>query len=159
MLATALMTFSACSDDDSSSSTPAAGGGSGGGGSNISAESMSVKIDGLSKTFEDVFGVEVFGTISLIGSDNSSSGYPQLTISLNDTLPTGTYSFPGSGLPSMTFTNDSTSTYITSSGSISILTNDAANDRVTGTFNVGMTNASNPSNTINLTEGQFNISY
>ena len=81
MLANAIICFTACSDDDDDTA-PAAGGGTGGGGNNA-AEMMSVKIDGTSKTFDSVFGANVFGTITLIGSDNTASGYPQITISIH----------------------------------------------------------------------------
>jgi len=154
IFAIAFMPMISCSDDDSDS-----GPSSGGNGGNIAAESMSVKIDGTTKTFGDVFGVSTFGNITLVGSDNTTSTYPLLSISLSDTTNAGTYSLPAQGLyPAINFQKDSASILFTSGGSLEIISHDKSNKQVIGRFDVSLSQFGS-STKVNLTDGKFNISY
>ncbi len=81
------------------------------------------------------------------------------SLSIDDTLEPGTYPMVQGQLFRLTHTDDNFATsYLSTSGSVTIVTHDMTNDKITGFYNCTLTRA-NPAATKTVTNAEFNIDY
>ncbi|WP_165764599.1 DUF6252 family protein [Flavobacterium cyanobacteriorum] len=101
--------------------------------------------------FPDVISLSEFGILSLSG--NAIDPMRSLQLVLNANITPGTYSL-GFGVPTASI-NIGTTLYTANTGSLTVISN--ANGWIKGTFSFNGVNQLNPSNTISITEGSFNV--
>lgn len=80
-------------------------------------------------------------------------------LSVADNLTPGTYSMGSNAPCNLVHSDDNNATsYSSSIGTITIVTNDTVNDKLSGTYNCTLTRES-PAGTKTVTNGEFNIDY
>lgn len=118
-------------------------------------KSFYMKVDGVAYTG---LGSSTQHTSGLI-LFSSFDGTQNFSLRFDDTLAVGTYTM-GPNLPvRLVHTDDNYATsYVSDPGTLSIVSHDTVNDRITGTFNCTLVRTS-PASTKALTNGEFNIQY
>lgn len=113
------------------------------------------KVDGIAFSTINASWQHNAGTISYSGY----SGSQTFTLTMWDTLMPGTYTM-GYGQPTRLFHTDDNyvTSYISDPGTLTIVSHDTVNDRISGTFNCTLSR-SNPASTKAVTNGEFNIQY
>jgi len=95
----------------------------------------------------------------VIAADAIVDGNTNFAIYTNDELMPGTYAIDGNTQFDIIHSDDNNATYYAStSGSVTVLTHDTVNDRMTGTFNCTLTRTT-PAATKTGTNGAFTINY
>lgn len=113
------------------------------------------KVDGVAFNPTSSSWQNAAGTIMY----NVYDGTQTYSLSIWDTLMPGNYTM-GYGQPTRFFhTDDNYATsYISDPGTLTIVSHDTVNNRISGTFNCTLTR-SNPASTKAVTNGEFNFQY
>jgi hypothetical protein len=117
---------------------------------------FSLTVNGVNTVPPTVDAQEVGGVIACNATLNATTTYTLVT---EDALMPGTYPIDGDTQFDLIHSDDNNATYYAStSGSVTILTHDTVNNRMSGTYNCILTRSS-PAATKTVTNGQFNFSY
>jgi|GEM_PF-4217190 len=161
-------------DDDNNNSTsstntnstpaPGTGGGAGTGGGTgsggIPQNSMKATFDGVTTSFPTVTGTMSTTGSTIIITGLSANTYPQLTISIADSIMKDTFNYPiMPGEPYVLYNTDANTSYYPERGEFILRTIDTTRKLVNGRFNITLKNFNNPNDSIELTDGQFNKFY
>lgn len=119
-------------------------------------DNFSLTIDG---TDFDPAAVIVQHNGGFIQAQAGTASEMYFALSIDDTLEPGTYQILPGQLFRLSHTDDNFMTsYLSTSGSVTIVTHDMAADKISGFYNCTLTRA-NPAATKTVTNGEFNIDY
>ncbi|WP_213520801.1 DUF6252 family protein [Nonlabens sp.] len=120
-----------------------------GGGS--SSNSFNANVDGVALNPQTVAAVDSSGVILVSGSNSSAA----ITLSIPVAVTPGSYSFASSGDYTATYTTSGGASATSVTGTLEVVTADAAASTLSGTFNF----VTGPPNNFDITNGAFSVSY
>lgn len=146
VLCSMLVLATACKKEDNEPTTESSG---------PILKTFYMKVDGVAFTPTSSSWQHTAGTIMYSGYD----GTQQFSLSIIDSLAPGNYTM-GYGHPTRLFHTDDNyvTSYVSDPGTLTIVSHDTVNDRISGTFNCTLSR-SNPASTKAVTNGEFNIQY